>query len=59
MECKGSDASKARDRAEAKLAKLFEELKGLQVEHTELQDDHFILKEDLGQLEEKHSSTLE
>ena len=59
MKCEASDASMARDRAEAKLAKLSEELKGLWAEHIELQEDHSILKEDLGQLEEKHSSTLE
>ena len=36
----------ARDRAKARLAKLYEELKCLQTEHTELQEDHSILKED-------------
>jgi chromosome segregation ATPase len=59
MECEASKASKARDRAEASLAKLFEEFKSLQAKHAELQKDHSILKEDLGQLEEKHSETLE
>ena len=55
MECEASDASIA----EAKLAKVSEELTGLRAEHIELQEDHFILKEDLAQLEEKHSLTLE
>jgi chromosome segregation ATPase len=73
MECKVSDASKAKDQAEAGLSKLSEEFKGLQVkhsslqeshatlqtEHAELQKDHSILKEELGQLEEKHTETLE
>jgi hypothetical protein len=31
----------------------------LQAAHTELQEDHSILKEELGQLEEKHNETLE
>jgi chromosome segregation ATPase len=62
MECKASDASKARDRARAELATLSEEFKGmrakhsaleeshvaLQAEHAELQEDHPILKEELG-----------
>ena len=47
MECEASDASMARDRAEAKLAKLLEKLTGLRAEHIELQEDHSILKEDL------------
>jgi chromosome segregation ATPase len=73
MECEASDASKARDRVKAELTKLFEEFKGQQAKHAELQEghaillakhaelqeDHSILKEDLGQLEEKHSETLE
>jgi hypothetical protein len=73
MECEASDDTKAKDRAEAGLAKLSEEFKGLQAkhaelqeghailqaEHAELQKDHSILKEDLGQLEKKHSETLE
>jgi chromosome segregation ATPase len=73
MECEAFDASKARDRAEAKLSKLSEEVellrsknaqlredhRVLQAENAELQEDHSILKEDLGQLEEKHSDVLE
>jgi hypothetical protein len=59
MECEASDASMARERAKAKLGKLFEELTGLRAEHAELQEDNSILKEDLNQLEEKYSSTLE
>ena len=59
MEREASEASMARDCAEAKLAKLSEEFKSLQAEHVELQEDHSILKEDLGQLEEKHYETLE
>jgi hypothetical protein len=37
MECKASEASKARDRTEDKLAKLSEDFKGLQAEHVKLQ----------------------
>jgi chromosome segregation ATPase len=73
MEYEALDASKARDRAKAELARLSEKLEGLQsenaklqedhsilqAENVELQEDHFILKEDLGQLEEKHSEILE
>ena len=59
MECEALDASMARDRAEAKLAKVSKALTGLRAEQTELQEDHSILKEDLAQLEEKYSSTLE
>ena len=47
MECEASDASMARERAEAKLGKLSEELAALRAEHVELQEDHSILKEDL------------
>ena len=47
MECEASEASMARDRVEARLAKLSEEFKSLQAEHAELQEDHSILKEDL------------
>ena len=59
MQYEAFEASKARDRAEAKLAKLYEELKSLQAEHAELQEDHSILKEDQRQLEEKNSGILE
>jgi predicted nuclease with TOPRIM domain len=73
MECEASDASKVRDRAKAKLAKLYKEFKGLQAkhsalqeshaalqaEHAKLQEDHSILKKELGQLKEKHTDTLE
>ena len=59
MEGEASDASMARQRAEAELDRLSEELTSLQAEHVELQEDHSILKEELSQLEEKHSSTLE
>ena len=59
MECEVSGASMARQRAEAKLGKLSEELMGLRAEHVELQEDHSILKEEVSQLEEKYSSTLE
>jgi hypothetical protein len=48
MECEASNVSKARDRPEASLAKLFEEYKSLQAEHAELQEDLSILKEDMG-----------
>jgi septal ring factor EnvC (AmiA/AmiB activator) len=64
MECEASDASKARDRTEAKLSKLSEEVEGLRAENArlreehriflaenaKLQEDHFILKDNLGQL---------
>jgi predicted nuclease with TOPRIM domain len=73
MECEASDASKARDRAEAKLSKLSEEVERLhfenvklredhrvlEVENAELQEDHSILKEDYKLLEEKQSDVLE
>jgi chromosome segregation ATPase len=73
MECEASDASKARDRAEAKLSKLSEEIgrlrsenvklredhRVLEVENAELLEDHSILKEDYKLLEEKHSDILE
>jgi chromosome segregation ATPase len=59
MEYDAFEDSKARDRVKAKLAKLSEEFKSLQAEHVELQENHSILKKDLGQLEEKHSETLE
>ena len=47
-----------RDRAKARLAKLFKELKSLQAEHAKLQEDHSILNEDQMQFKEKHSKTL-
>ena len=47
-----------KDRAKARLAKLFEELKCLQAKHAELQDDHSILKKDQRQLEKKHFETF-
>jgi predicted nucleic acid-binding Zn-ribbon protein len=59
VQYEASEASMVRDRAEAKLAKLFEEFKSLKAEHFKLQENHSILNEDLGQLEEKHSETLE
>jgi chromosome segregation ATPase len=73
MECEASDASKARDRAEAKLSKLSEEIERLrsenaklqedhrvlEVENAELLEDHLILKEDYKLLEEKQSDILE
>jgi hypothetical protein len=73
MECEASDASKARDRAEARLSKLSEEIESLrsenvklredhrvlEAENAELLEDHSILKEDYKMLEEKHSDTLE
>ena len=49
----------AKDRAEARLAKLSEELKCLQAEHAKLQEDHSILKKDQRQIKEKHFETLE
>jgi chromosome segregation ATPase len=72
MEYEASNASKAKDRAEAGLSKLFKEFMGLQAKHSllqkshatlqakhvELQEDYSILKEELGQLEEKHTKTL-
>ena len=36
MECEASEASMARDRVEAKFAKLLEEFKSLQAEHAKL-----------------------
>jgi chromosome segregation ATPase len=73
MECEASDASKARDQAEAKLSKLSEEVERLrsenvklredhcvlEAENAELLEDHSILKEDYKLLEEKHSDILE
>jgi hypothetical protein len=73
MEIEASDASKARDRALAKLASVNKEIQGtraknaslqeshvaLQTAYAELQEDHSILREELGQLEEKHNETLE
>jgi hypothetical protein len=73
MECEASDASKARDRAEAKLSKLSEEIEHLrsenvklredhrvlEAENAELLEDHSILKEDYRLLEEKQSDILE
>ena len=59
VQCKASEASMARAWAESKLAKLTNELNNLKVEHTQLQEDNSIIKEDLGQLEEKHSEVLE
>jgi predicted nucleic acid-binding Zn-ribbon protein len=73
MEYEASDASKARDRAEAKLSKVSEEIerlrsenvklredhRDLEVENAELLEDHSILKEDYKLLEEKHSDILE
>ena len=47
MKCEASNASMARQRAEAKLGKLSEELTGLCAEHIVLQEDHSILKEEL------------
>jgi hypothetical protein len=43
MECESSDASKARDRAEAKLLKLSEEVKLLRSENAKLREDHRVL----------------
>jgi DNA repair exonuclease SbcCD ATPase subunit len=73
MECEASDAAKARDRAEAKLPKLSEEIERLrseneklredhrvlEAENAELLEDHSILKEDYKLLEEKQSDLLE
>jgi chromosome segregation ATPase len=73
MECEASDAGKARDRAEAKLLKLSEEIEHLRfknvklreghrvlkAENAELLEDHSILKEDYRLLEEKQSDILE
>ena len=58
MQCEASKASMAKDQAEAKLAKLFEELKSLQAEHAELQKDYSILKEVHRLLKEKNSEVL-
>jgi chromosome segregation ATPase len=44
MECEASDASKARDRAEAKLSKLSEEVERLRSENAKLREDHRILQ---------------
>jgi predicted phage gp36 major capsid-like protein len=44
MECEASDASKARDRAEAKLLKLSEEVKLLCAENAKLQEDYRVLQ---------------
>jgi predicted lipid carrier protein YhbT len=43
MECEASDASKARDRAEAKLLKLSEEVELLHSENAQLREDHRVL----------------
>jgi chromosome segregation ATPase len=73
MECEASDASKARDRAEAKLStlsadiehlhsenvKLREDHRVLEKENAELLEDHSILKEDYRLLDEKLSDLLE
>jgi chromosome segregation ATPase len=73
MECEASDASKARDRAEAKLSKISEEMdrlrseneklredhRVLEAENAELLEDHSILNEDYKLLEEKQSDILE
>jgi putative NADH-flavin reductase len=73
MECEASDASKARDQAEAKLSKLSEEVERLRSENIKLREDHHvleaenaellednsILKEDYKLLEEKQSDILE
>jgi chromosome segregation ATPase len=73
MECEASDASKARDRAEAKMSKLSEEVERLRSENVKLREDHrvleaenanlledhSILKEDYKLLEEKQSDILE
>jgi chromosome segregation ATPase len=55
MECETSDASKARDRAEAKLSKLFEEIKRLRPENTQLREDHRVLEAENAELQEDHS----
>jgi hypothetical protein len=52
------EASMARVRAESKLAKLTDELNNLKAEHTQFQEDHSIIKKDLGHLEEKHFEVL-
>jgi predicted nucleic acid-binding Zn-ribbon protein len=59
MECEASKPSMARDQAESKLAKLLEELNNLKAKHAQLQEDHSMIREDLGQLEEQHFETLE
>jgi chromosome segregation ATPase len=73
MECEASDASKSRDRAEAKLLKLSEEVgrlssenvklredhRVLEAKNAELLEDHSILKEDYKLLEDKQSDILE
>ena len=59
VQCKASEASMARDRAESRLAKLSNKHNKLKAEHAQLQEDHSFIKEDLGQLEEKHSETIE
>jgi hypothetical protein len=55
MECKASDASKARDRAEAKLSKLSEEIERMRSENVKLQEDHRVLKAENAELLEDHS----
>jgi chromosome segregation ATPase len=44
MECEASDASKARDRAEAKLSELFAEVERLHFENAKLREDHRVLE---------------
>jgi chromosome segregation ATPase len=58
VQCEASEASMARVRAESKLAKLTDELNNLKAEHAQFQEDHSIIKKDLGHLEEKHFEVL-
>jgi predicted nuclease with TOPRIM domain len=55
MGIEASDTSKARDRVEAKLSKLFEEVKHLHSENAKLREDHRILQAENVELQKDHS----
>jgi chromosome segregation ATPase len=55
MECEASDAAKAKDRAEAKLPKLSEEIERLRFENEKLREDHRVLEVENAELLEDHS----
>jgi chromosome segregation ATPase len=46
-------------RAESRILELTAELENLRATHRQLQEDHSILRKDLGQLEEKHAEVME
>jgi hypothetical protein len=55
MECEASDASKARDRAEAKLSTLSADIEHLRSENVKLREDHRVLEKENAELLEDHS----